>query len=643
MCGRGEAPDRAPRRASTASSRGWPAETGWPSPWPRRSAALITAAGLRGGPAGRDPGCPQGPWPASCWPRWRSSSWPPTRRSRRFPRPPAACGPAPGPQSRVQEICEHGAGRQRAASPSIPDGSGSLRAEDVSFRYGARRAVAAARALTSSCAPGERVALLGPSGAGKSTLAELLVRFRDPAAGAVTLDGIDLRELDPGRAAPGRPALRSGRPPVQHDDPREPPDRPPRRRRGASLSEVLRDGRAGRLGRGPARRASTPGSGPRARSSPAASASAWRWRGHCSREARFLILDEPTAHLEDELAARDRAPDPRPRHGSRAGDAPGITHDRLAGRGLRPGHRAGGPRPSRRVRRASRSAPSRRGGPDRPLSGKIRTGRAASPDCARPCGTSLIAASRPIQRRAAMFKNVLVGVEGGPHGRDAIALAAPARARRQADPRQRLQRSDQADRRRHAGDGRGGPRAGRDAARARAGLAGLGRRGLLRGRCDDRRRRAPSCGREARGRPAGRRLLPTGRLQAGSARRRHPRVAQRGTLRGRGGPAGYKRGRRPLRDDRRRLRRLARERSRRSRRQATLAGADPRRRSARLQVVSVSYYEYMGMMAPAGGGIDEMVKTRRRADESAAGRRRHARNTGSPGRSWRPSAARSTC
>ncbi|WP_141580076.1 thiol reductant ABC exporter subunit CydC [Actinomadura sp. WMMA1423] len=42
--------------------------------------------------------------------------------------------------------------------------------------------------------PGERVALLGPSGAGKSTLAHLLVRFRDPVEGRVTLDGHDLRD-----------------------------------------------------------------------------------------------------------------------------------------------------------------------------------------------------------------------------------------------------------------------------------------------------------------------------------------------------------------------------------------------------------------------------------------------------------------
>ena len=49
--------------------------------------------------------------------------------------------------------------------------------------------------VTLRLARGERIALLGDSGAGKSTLAELLVRYRDPDAGRVTLDGTDARAL----------------------------------------------------------------------------------------------------------------------------------------------------------------------------------------------------------------------------------------------------------------------------------------------------------------------------------------------------------------------------------------------------------------------------------------------------------------
>lgn len=45
---------------------------------------------------------------------------------------------------------------------------------------------------------GERTALVGPSGAGKSTILALIERFYDPTAGAVRLDGVDIRSLDRG-------------------------------------------------------------------------------------------------------------------------------------------------------------------------------------------------------------------------------------------------------------------------------------------------------------------------------------------------------------------------------------------------------------------------------------------------------------
>src|SRR5690606_12164554 len=42
---------------------------------------------------------------------------------------------------------------------------------------------------------GQTVALVGTTGAGKTTIAKLVARFYDPNEGAVTLDGIDLRDI----------------------------------------------------------------------------------------------------------------------------------------------------------------------------------------------------------------------------------------------------------------------------------------------------------------------------------------------------------------------------------------------------------------------------------------------------------------
>jgi ATP-binding cassette subfamily B protein len=70
---------------------------------------------------------------------------------------------------------------------------GAIRLEDVSFSY--RPGNLVLRGITAELSAGTTVALVGPSGAGKTTLASLLMRFYDPDAGRITLDGRDLREL----------------------------------------------------------------------------------------------------------------------------------------------------------------------------------------------------------------------------------------------------------------------------------------------------------------------------------------------------------------------------------------------------------------------------------------------------------------
>jgi ATP-binding cassette subfamily B protein len=72
---------------------------------------------------------------------------------------------------------------------------GNIGFHEVTFRYPARPDVAALEGLSLTVRAGETVALVGPSGAGKSTIFQLLLRFFDPDAGQVTLDGIDLRDV----------------------------------------------------------------------------------------------------------------------------------------------------------------------------------------------------------------------------------------------------------------------------------------------------------------------------------------------------------------------------------------------------------------------------------------------------------------
>jgi ATP-binding cassette subfamily B protein len=71
---------------------------------------------------------------------------------------------------------------------------GRIEFDNITFTYpGARRPTL--DGLSFIAEPGRILALTGASGAGKSTLARLLLRFYDPDAGRILLDGIDIREL----------------------------------------------------------------------------------------------------------------------------------------------------------------------------------------------------------------------------------------------------------------------------------------------------------------------------------------------------------------------------------------------------------------------------------------------------------------
>ena len=81
------------------------------------------------------------------------------------------------------------------ADPAAPDElppDGPLELRGVRFRF-ADGAPWLLDGADLRLAPGRAVALVGPSGAGKTTLAELLVRFRDPVAGEISLGGVAVR------------------------------------------------------------------------------------------------------------------------------------------------------------------------------------------------------------------------------------------------------------------------------------------------------------------------------------------------------------------------------------------------------------------------------------------------------------------
>ena len=97
----------------------------------------------------------------------------------------ATIGLPPGPGSRIRSFAE--------ASEGKPD-PGTIRFEHVTFTYVPGEPVL--RDVSFEVQPGQRVGIVGATGSGKTTIMNLLLRFYDVQRGRITVDGVDIRQMD---------------------------------------------------------------------------------------------------------------------------------------------------------------------------------------------------------------------------------------------------------------------------------------------------------------------------------------------------------------------------------------------------------------------------------------------------------------
>jgi ATP-binding cassette subfamily B protein len=102
---------------------------------------------------------------------------------------------AAGAGDRILEILKLAAPQQTEIKHRLVKNHGILAMHQVSFAYPSRPEINVLDQLNLSVLPGETIAIVGPSGAGKSTIFSLLLKFYEPTAGNIYLNGVSYQDL----------------------------------------------------------------------------------------------------------------------------------------------------------------------------------------------------------------------------------------------------------------------------------------------------------------------------------------------------------------------------------------------------------------------------------------------------------------
>ncbi|KAG7141399.1 ABC multidrug transporter mdr2 like protein [Verticillium longisporum] len=84
----------------------------------------------------------------------------------------------------------------RTVGSKVESAQGVIKFNNLSFAYPTRPAVNVFNGLNFEIPSGSNVCVVGPSGGGKSTVASLLLRFYNPTAGSITINGVDISQMN---------------------------------------------------------------------------------------------------------------------------------------------------------------------------------------------------------------------------------------------------------------------------------------------------------------------------------------------------------------------------------------------------------------------------------------------------------------